>query len=280
MQKPSPDVPEGAASGTDSVSSAANIPSRIVGLVSAHVVIGVGADLLAHPVRDQPTLRGVLLFGIVFSQTSLLGIWGGLGTNPWWERLIGVVLGVSYLAALLEVGVSEPGVMFSVVAVTATAFAAIPLLIANRLFGIALRRGSSTVASAAHLQFSIRHLLILTFVVACLSAMAKWALPYRPDSHLVFILVLCATVFSMVGVLPVWLILATRRPLLYGIGYVVTACVAGYGFGFIAQLPHLGYWVVVGGIEATILAVSLFVIRSCGYRVLRLPSHRRITSKT
>ena len=32
--------------------------------------------------------------GLVFGQTSLLGIWGGLGTCSWRTRLIGVVTGV------------------------------------------------------------------------------------------------------------------------------------------------------------------------------------------
>ena len=278
MQESSPEAPEVVASRTASVMATANIPRRIIGLVSAHVVIGLGAALVTHPVREDPTLRGLFLLGVVFSQTSLLGIWGGLGTSPWWKRLIGVVTGVSYLAPLLEFGAFEPGHVFSVQAVAATAFVAIPLLTA-RLFRIALRRRSPTVASAVHFQFSIRQLLILTFVVACLTTMATWAQPYRPHSRILYILVLCTTTFSGVGLLPVWLILATREPFLYSIGYVAAGFVAGYGFGCIALVRDGGLWAVTGGTEATALVVSLFVIRSCGYRVLRLPSRPRIAAQ-
>ena len=279
MQESSPEAPEVVASRTASVLATANIPRRIVGLVSAHVVIGLGAALVAHPVREDANLRGLLLFGVVFSQTSLLGIWGGLGTNPWWTRLIGVLVGVSYLASLLEFGAFEPGHVLSVLTVAATAFVTIPLLIA-RVFGIALCRGSPPAASVGQFQFSIRQLLILTLVVACLSAMAPRAQPYRPHSRLLFILVLSATIFSGVGVLPVWLILAARQPFLYSVGYVAAGFVAGYGFGRTAWVNQGGLWSVTGGTEATALVVSLFVIRSCGYRVLRLPSRPRTAAQS
>ena len=74
----------------------------------AHVVVGLIGAFVAYFAGRGPTLRGAAFVGIVFSQTSLLGIWGGLGTNPWWSRLIGVVVGVGYLGLLLGVGISEP----------------------------------------------------------------------------------------------------------------------------------------------------------------------------
>ena len=54
---------------------------RILWLVVAHVVVGLIGALVAYFAGRDPTLRGAAFVGIVFSQTSLLGIWGGLGTK-------------------------------------------------------------------------------------------------------------------------------------------------------------------------------------------------------
>jgi hypothetical protein len=275
MQESSPESPGVNASRSASVWAIAGIPGRILGLVAAHFVIGLVAALVAYPYRDAANLRGTLLFGVILSQSSLLGIWGALGSPSWWKRLIGVVLGVSYLGPVLGIGAYNADFVFHVLVVEATAFAAIPLMIA-RSSGMVLRRCSLASASSVHFQFSIRQLMLLTLVIACLCASATWAEPYL-DGRSVFFLVLCVTVLSGVGVLPVWLILGTRQPILCGIGYVATGFVAGYVFGQIAPMNKGGLWAVGGGVEAVSLAVSLFVIRSCGYRVLRLPSPHRIS---
>ena len=122
MQELSSQAPDVGASPTESVLASASVSRTLTWLVIAPVVIGLIAALMSYPVRDNPTLLGLVFFGIVLSQTSLLGIWGGLGTNPWWTRLIGSVLGVSYLAPLLEFGVFEPGHVLPFHTVIATAF--------------------------------------------------------------------------------------------------------------------------------------------------------------
>ena len=80
---------------------------RILWLVLAHIVVGLTGAFVVYFARRGPTLWGAVFVGVVFSQTSLLGIWGGLGTNPWWSRLIGVVVGVGFLGLLLGVGGGE-----------------------------------------------------------------------------------------------------------------------------------------------------------------------------
>ena len=108
----------------------------------------------------------------MLSQTSLLGIWGSLGTSPWWKRLIGVVVGISYLVPVLGIGMDESVLITFILVVAVTSFVAIPLLIV-RLFRIAIRLDDSPVASVGRIQFSIRHLMILTFVIACLISIGK-----------------------------------------------------------------------------------------------------------
>jgi hypothetical protein len=94
---------------------------RIQWLVPAHVVLGLLGAVVAYFAGRSPTLQGAAFVGLVFSQTSLLGIWSSLGPRPWWVRLIGVVVGVGYLVPLPPVRVASlpPRVMPPVAAAPA-----------------------------------------------------------------------------------------------------------------------------------------------------------------
>ena len=154
----------------------------ILWLVVGHIVVGLIGAFVAYPAGNSPSLRGAAFLGIVFSQTSLLGIWGGLGSNPWWHRVIGVVEGVGYLALLLGVGISDLSLLTFLVVVLATAFVATPLLVV-RFFKVAVQLVPAPVAAVGGIQFSIRHLMILTFAVACLITIGKWVQSYFTDGE-------------------------------------------------------------------------------------------------
>ena len=258
---------------SDKLTSAAPTnPHRwIVWLVVAHVVVGlVGAAYLAE---SSKTLRSTTFLGIVLSQTSLLGIWGGLGSSPWWKRVIGVVVGVGYLALLLGVGISDLSLRMFLVVVLATAFVATPLLVV-RFFKVAVQLVPAPVAAVGGIQFSIRHLMILTFVVACLMTIAEWVQPYLPHGEMFYRSLLIGVTFGLVGVLPVCFILAMRRPLLYSVGLVAVGACAGYCLARIGD-DNVGIWMTATGTEATAAVASLLVVRSCGYRLVRLPPRRQ-----
>lgn len=154
-------------SSDEPITGTTNPRRRILWLILAHVIVGpIGAFLACF--AGSPQTPWVAAFvGVVFSQTSLLGIWGSLGTSPWWKRLVGVVIGVAYLFLLLGVGISELDQETFIVVGLTTNFVAIPLLMV-RLLRVAIHLDCSAVVSVARIQFSIRHLMILTFVVACL----------------------------------------------------------------------------------------------------------------
>jgi hypothetical protein len=245
---------------------------RIVWLTMVHLAVGLAAAFVAYFADRGPTLPGAVFGGTVFSQTSLLGIWGVLGSDSWWRRLSGALLGVGYLGTLTGVVGSDldPTVYFIVV--LATMFVALPLLIV-RLFKIAIRPDSVPDAAAGRIQFSIRDLMLLTFVVACLTTIGKWGQPYFPHGEILFQVLLLLIAFAGVGVLPVWFILATKQPVLYSVGLVAVGGGAGY---CLARILHRadegGCFLVLTATEAMGVAVSLLVIRSCGYRLVRLGS--------
>ena len=80
---------------------------RIFGLVVGHIVVGWMGAYFAYSAGRNPTLWAGAFVGLMLSQASLLGIWGSLGTSPWWKRLIGVVVGIGYLVPVLGIGIYE-----------------------------------------------------------------------------------------------------------------------------------------------------------------------------
>ena len=241
---------------------------RIFGLIVVHIVVGwVGAYLAFSAGRD-PTLYAAVFVGLIFSQVSLLGIWGRLGTGLWWMRLTGVVVGIGYYFLVFGIVANDVSIETLIVFLTAITVVSIPLLIA-RFFRIVIRRGDSPVVPVDPIQFSIRHLIIATFVVACLITIGKLVQPLlsrRPDIELLAI----AVTFGLIGVLPVWFALASKRPTVFSIGVVIVGAYVGYCYGFKFRDEEL-VWTTVAATEALSVAVTLLLVRSWGYRLVRLP---------
>ncbi len=248
----------------------------ILWLVVGHIAIGLMGAYTASLAGRRPSLWVAAFLGLMLSQTSFLGIWGGLGTSPWWKRLIGVVVGVSYLIPLLGIGIHEVDSATFIVVVGATSCVLTPLLIV-RFFGVVIHLGSSPAAPAGRIQFSVRHLLILTFVIAYLVAIGRLIQPRLSHGVADFRVLLIVLTSGVVGILPVWFVLATNRPILYGIGVVTVGTIAGYSLGrgpFFSSEQEI--WLTVTATEAMAVVVSLFAVRSCGYHVMRMSSRRQM----
>jgi hypothetical protein len=259
---------------------------RILWLVVGHVVVGLIGALAAYfPGPDS--IRRAAFVGIVYSQASLVGIWGSLGSGPAWRRVIGVVVGVGYLGLQLGFSFHElDGIIFLWV-VAATTISALPLLLV-RLFRVAIRLDSSAAGLVERFQFSIRHLLTLTFVVACLISIRNCVEPYAieitetPDGvvsdyfdEAVYYWLFPAAVVGVLGILPVWFVLATKQLVLSCVGLLAAGVCAGYWLGrFYDEPPSISMTATITEVVAVV--VSLLVVRSCGYRLVRLPPrHQR-----
>ena len=118
--------------------------------------------------------------------------------------------------------------------------------------------------------------MILTFVVACLITIGKWVQPDLPHGDHTLLRCSCSAVtFGVVGVLPVWFVLATKQPVLYSVGLVAVGACAGYCLARISTIDPEGIWMTATATEAMAVVVSLLVVRSCGYRLVRLPPRRQ-----
>lgn len=244
---------------------------RIFGLVVVQIVLGWIGAYVAYSAGQNPTLIVAAFVGLMLSQVSLLGMWGSLGTSSWWRRVICVAVGIGYLVPVLGFGISDDGIDTIIVVVVVTSFVAIPLLIA-RFFRVAIRLDDSPVVAASHIQFSIRHLMILTFVIACLISIGKRVQPKLFQSEVGDVTIL-ALAFGLVGILPVWFVLATKRPVTFAIGVVVVGAYAGYCLGWL-QRDRDSFWMTTTATEALSVVVSLLIVRSWGYRLVRLPKQR------
>ena len=153
---------------------------RLRWLVLAHVAIGLSTGMLVAWIRSpsKPQLVATVFVGVVFCQTSLVGIWGGLGMSSRWNRLLGVMLGMGYLGLLMDlclVGYLTSDSHF-IVSLATLPVAGVLLIV--RCFGVRICLTTVTKVAAPRNQFSIRQLLILTFAVACLMSLGKWLEPH------------------------------------------------------------------------------------------------------
>jgi hypothetical protein len=245
---------------------------RIIRLVGVHVLLGLLVGSITAAAGPGPDLLTASFLGLVFSQTGLFGIWGGSGTNRWWIRLFGTLVGVAYLGLLFAICIDPPASEIVWLVPFATLIVLVPLLLA-RCFGLRTRHDSDQVTPATEMQFSIRHMMILTLVVACLLALAKWQQRYLDLDNWPLLAVI-ASPFATVGLVAVWAVLGAKR-LLIGVPILLAVAVgAGYGLEKLVGGPGPEF-IPATLTEALSLTVSLLVVRSCGYRL-----RRRMVRKT
>lgn len=259
----------------DTLTTASTIARwRITCLVVGHVALGIAGICFSDIYRSGITLRVAAFVGLVSAQTSLLGIWGALGACSWWKRLIGVTTGTVGLDIVLETGLREPYFDLLIIVVVAISCVLVPLLIV-RCFRVVIHYDTSSAPAVDRIQFSIRHLMILTFVVACLVSLARMMQPIESRSDVFVGILQLVGLLGLVGVLAVWVLFATKWPILHGLGLVAVAAGAGCWFGLRVFLDVETMTTAVT-VEAVSVVVSLLVVRSCGYRLVRLPSRHEV----
>jgi hypothetical protein len=187
--------------------------------------------------------------------------------------LAGVIIGLVYLGTLFCIGSDhspedELALMLNFAGLTVAGFLAITRFLGCRIHAISVDGSKKTAV-----QFSIRQLMLLTLVVACLIAVAKSVEPHvdmRSDLVMAF---LVGVPFVILGLVAVWAILGTKRPRL---GIVLVSLLApALGVGSAAVFgeseSETGLWITATMTAALVLVVSLYVIRRCGFRVRRQP---------
>jgi len=269
---------------------------RLRQLVAVHLVLGLtpvtGILFPLHEASFLPII--VALFSIPLGQIMLLSFWVGMGTSKVVWRLLGGLLGSAYLAA--------PPILFSILlpGSTETRTAERPSLslyvaVLVTFFGLVLafggefwlmRRWHSELcrihdpgASARpRFQFSILlHPLALTTAAAIGVGVTRNALSgtvsgmEEPLALLLFLLV----VFFIDSLWAAGAALGTEPFDLRVFLVCIAAILLGVALA-VAMRPEPSLWwlvfrccVIATSVPTVIVIVSLLVVRSCGYRLIR-----------
>jgi hypothetical protein len=243
---------------------------KILWLVCIHMLLGLLLAATRVLVGSRLSLDYVFT-GLLLSQASLLGIWGGSGTNPWWIRFVGALAGVSYVGFVFGILLHQlGGYVFLYVAFTMVEISMGLLVV--RCFGLHIRADPDRDVPKIRTQFYISHLMILIVAVACFLAVVREMRPSLTFGGLPFYAGV-GLPFAIVGVVAVWAVLGTKHIFMGSIALLPVA--VGSGFILAWSIPFAivrAVWIPVILTEALLLTFSLLVVRSSGYRLRRQAS--------
>lgn len=253
-----------------------NFRLRFFWLVAAQVVIGVLAGLVTH-LDYRSEWLSELPGCIMVSQISLLGVWGGQGGTALWKRLIGVLLGISYLMILVKfgIGVAHIDALIFIFCLTAST---VFMTLSVRFITGAIYHESSSAGESCRRQFSVRRLFGLTTVVAFLAAALKLVHSLIDDllRQMLFGIFVYSLAYAVIAIVPMWCVLAMKRPVLLGILVVAVAACVGDVFGHLSQPKADIVGMFFMATQATYVVITLLIVRSWGYRLLPIRSRRRV----
>ncbi len=239
-------------------------------LIAAALGMAVMAILEVRSQSRATVLTGAFYVGLLFSQASLLGLWGGLTLARWWERIIGFALGAVYLGILVKLSVGANELLVDVILAAVLSLVIMSLV---RLLDVAVFREQGAPLTQLRMQFSIRHILFLTFLAGIFFAAGRLVQPWLSHHRDYFndVLVIAST-FCVVGVFSGGMTLGTRVPIYYGIVAVIVSGGIGFCVGRIFNYSP-DVLTVVGTVESLLVVVSLLYVRYCGYSLRQRPRH-------
>jgi hypothetical protein len=247
---------------------------RLQILAVGHLALGVVTSVLAHVELRAPSglrhLPEVPLFASALCQALLLSFWVAVSQASPWMRLAGLFAGPVYLEALLPADLRREFLGTS----TITIIVSTATLLVVRWLGVRFRRQDDSSQSAQPepegLKFSIRGLMSFTAVVALICAVAK---ALEGSRNLFLLTLVWALCFVAVGLISLWAVLGNAHPRHRGPVAFVLSPMLGASFAFAAGARQSGwiYILLIMLLYPVALLVSLLVVRSCGYRLVRRP---------
>lgn len=256
---------------------------RIKALIGAHAVAFVVAAVAAFG-HDGPALATMLFLALVFADAGLLGLWAALGNAPRQTRLSATP------AALLFFWAAFVFVQEHVTAYDIVGFAfliSLPCLIIFLVLSV-FRRGSrqlalrlaSDVTAGEGFQFSLSGLLAATALVAIALSVGRVTRVMGDGGtwlRVWAVLVIAAPSFVIVELATFWATLGLARPSLRLLVVIPLGFIVGFAsaFGF---APHVDWqssllWSGLTGMTAVVIAVSLLIVRSAGWRLCSAANH-------
>lgn len=233
-------------------------------LVVALLVSGVGLTSLAN---GEASVVTAFFVAILFCQSSLLGLWAAFSNSYFVVRLAILFAALALLVAEISWATGLDGQSVLLVTVPTLLVGGVAWLV--RVFRASIVRSDNPASTPKEqLQFSIRDLLWLTFVVACLLSVGRLIWPHFQVVGLIIIIPVLGICFATVGMASTWSILGSGNMLLRSVVVLVIAGVSGGIIGSLVPV-FIIFWTAATLLHALFLLGSLLVVRRCGYRLVR-----------
>ena len=218
-------------------------PTRLVWLGAIHVAAG-GIAAVAMATGFASVASETFLEALLGADIALLGIWAGFGDHSKAAGFAGVAAGASYFSLLEMLAVWPIALaatpfdgyvmlwylMFFLALALLTLTAMVAAAVWLRRRGVRLRRAASDseTTCSEDVQFSMRQLMLLVFVVAVLvrlgpSVRAKLN-DYNSSSAMLLAVACWSVCFAAVGLAGVWAVLSRR---LSAARFAITFSLAG-----------------------------------------------------
>jgi hypothetical protein len=251
---------------------------RLTSLAATHFVAGLIAGFLAtNGLHASSGLGGILLVPLVAlvpCQAFILALWGVISNASPWKRIAGLLVGSVYLEMLwlLALEWELPGTSTVTIAVATVSLVVVRAI--GGKFTRQLHNGPHGQPETERLRFSIRGLMLVTAAFALLSAVTRaFQVLHLPDNRLTPLIVFLSMCFVTIGFAALWAVLGKARPLERVAVVLVLSPILGAFFALAANAHQAGWALVILSmlLNSVALLVSLFVVRSCGYRFVRRP---------
>jgi hypothetical protein len=215
------------------------------------------------------------MLALVLSQAFFLGFWAALSDASPGKRLLGLGLGTLALEVLCALAAGHERMGF--IATTASIGSA-GVLVAARGGGVRLHRFTGPMLppppTPQGLRISIRALMVVTLVVALLTAGARSL--RELTSLMPLSQVLLMAVFGLCGVAldltASWAALGSARPSIRGPILFLLTPILGTYFWYCVGSPSIDiYWNITNclSIQTILVFAALLVLRSCGFRFIQ-----------
>ncbi|MGE0608020.1 MAG: hypothetical protein AB7O62_13075 [Pirellulales bacterium] len=256
-------------------------------LITLLLVALAVVDLLSlafASISPGPDLPSILFYALIFGQFSMLTIWCLLGSASSFIRFLSGIAGLATTPLVLD-RLHANGWLWLVLLSMQMAILGVPLPIVRLAAGIRLddinrpsstQGGENSEQSAQPVQFSLWHLMLAVTVIGVLMGIVRAAGFYAGrgfDSRMLWEVPMIAGAFAVTGLAAAWFGLG-QGPLLARLAAFVLITgltAASLWFLFAGGDSILGMIVAIQGV---VLAISLYVLRATGLRLVRGPRFR------
>jgi hypothetical protein len=229
-----------------------------------------------------------VLVSLIFSQAGLLGFWAAFGSSRPRGRLLCIVIGLACLSTVIPI--AERGrawlndfqnlLVCGLVVALPALFVFRILRILQRKRGLRLVRSPPLQTTSEGFQFSIKHLMATTAIVAAIISIRKGlnSLGYGSQGpfswfDLAVIVAVIVPCLLLVELATFWASLGLSRPFPRLMVVVPSGFLVGIVPPFYSSSEmdwrHYMLWSGITGFQALLTAATLLVFRSCGWRLCR-----------